>query len=173
MAGEQDDPGAPAGSERHSTIRPAGTAVERKRRQGAAVAIAGAGIVALGAFLPWAKLTAPFVGTVSTSGMEGGDGVFFLVMAAGVGLIAANAYRSAPERPARYRIAMAALVVGLLLLTVVEVLDLRSRFSEASEQGAGLIRTSYGTGIWLVAIGSGVTALAWVRIPWAAPPDAR
>jgi hypothetical protein len=172
LAGEHDDPGRPPGLERDSTVHPAGTAVERKRRQGAAIAIAGAAIVALGSFLPWAKLTAPFVGTVSKSGMEGGDGVFFLIMAVGVGLIAASAYRSAPERPARYRIAMAALVVGLLLLTVVEVLDLRSRFSEASEQGAGLIDTSYGAGIWLVAIVSGVTALAWVRIPWAAPSDA-
>ena len=171
MAGQHDEPGGPPGADRDPPTRPGGTAVERKRRQGAAIAIAGAAVVALGAFLPWAKLTAPFVGTVSKSGMEGGDGVFFLVMAVGVGLIGASAYRSAPDRPVRYRIGMAALVVGLLLLTVVEVLDLRSRFSEASEQGAGLIDTSYGAGIWLVAIGSGVTALAWVRIPWAAPSD--
>jgi hypothetical protein len=45
---------------------------------GGIMAIAGGLLFALGAFLPWIKVTAPFVGSLSVSGMEG-DGIFFLV----------------------------------------------------------------------------------------------
>lgn len=50
----------------------------QRRMLGGIMAIAGGLLFALGAFLPWVKVTAPFVGSLSVSGMEG-DGIFFLV----------------------------------------------------------------------------------------------
>ena len=53
-------------------------------------ALAGAVFTVIGAFLPWVTVTAPFLGTVSRSGMEGGDGPIFLALgavAAGVTLV--------------------------------------------------------------------------------------
>lgn len=142
----------------------------QERRQGAAIAIAGAGAIALGCFLPWAKLTAPFVGSVTKSGMEGSDGIIFLALASAVALIGAKVYRSALESPARYRLGMAALSLALIGLTAFEALDLSDRFAAASRE-SDLIITSYGAGIWLVGLGSLATVVAWLRIPWADRPS--
>ena len=36
-------------------------------------------LIVLGSFLPWLTATAPFVGTISRNGMEGGDGIITLI----------------------------------------------------------------------------------------------
>jgi hypothetical protein len=142
----------------------------RRRRQGAVIAVAGAALVAAGSFLPWGEIKAPFVGTVRVSGAEGGDGFISLGLAGAVALIAVMAYRSAPETPARFRFGMAALVVGLVILTTVEVVDTITTITELSASSP-LIRTSAGVGLWLLGLGSATTAVAWFRIPWAAVPS--
>jgi hypothetical protein len=40
----------------------------------------GGALIAIGAFLPWVKAIAAFVGTITRSGMEGGDGPIFLIV---------------------------------------------------------------------------------------------
>jgi hypothetical protein len=64
-------------------------APSQRRMLGGILAIVGGGLIVLGAFLPWVKATAAFVGTITRSGMEGGDGPIFLAagfVIAGIGL---------------------------------------------------------------------------------------
>jgi hypothetical protein len=46
---------------------------------GATMTVLGGLLIVLGSFLPWLSFTAPFVGTITKNGMEGGDGVITLV----------------------------------------------------------------------------------------------
>src|ERR1700686_1130571 len=67
-----------------STVLSGAAATSRKaaseRSSDAALLIGGAGGLALGSFLPWEAVTAPFFGTITANGMQAG-GLFTLASA--------------------------------------------------------------------------------------------
>jgi hypothetical protein len=129
------------------------------------IAGAGAAAVAIGCFLPWIKVTAAFIGSITKSGMEGGDGIFFLGMAAAVALIAGNLWRGPLGHPKGTRAWMVVLVLGLMGLMAMEVIDISSKFAEARESEL-IVSTSYGAGLWLIGLGIAAIGYAWLRTPW-------
>lgn len=135
------------------------------QRQSAYLILGGAGAIGVGCFLPWASITAPFIGTISKAGIEG-DGQFFLVLAAAAAAVAFDLVRNVPSRAARRRWALIAIIGLLGALTVFEVVDLSNRFTDVSDEEFP-IATSYGAGLWLVGIGVLVALAGWGRMPWA------
>jgi len=97
--------------------------------------------------------------------MEGGDGVFFLGLAAGAACVASGFARGVPASMPLRRWTLAVLITVLGLLTAFEVADLTSRFADISGEDSP-ISTSYGAGLWLVGVGVIVAAAGWVRMPW-------
>lgn len=138
-----------------------------QQRTSAVMMMAGAGGVALGCFLPWVTITAPFVGTISKNGVQGPDGVFFLGLAAAVGVLAYGLYQSPVGRPAR-RWGLAALIIVLAVFTSLEVSDISQRISDATDD-SDLIVASHGTGMWVVGAGVAASAFGWLRMPWPKP----
>jgi hypothetical protein len=47
---------------------------------GATMTVLGGLLIVLGSVLPWLSFTAPFVGTITKNGMEGGDGIITLIL---------------------------------------------------------------------------------------------
>lgn len=135
-----------------------------ERRQGAYLLLGGAGAIAVGCFLPWASITAPFVGTISKAGIEG-DGVFFLGLAAALAGIAFAFARTVPSSLPQRRWGLAVLIAVLALFTAFEVTDLTSRFADLSDEEF-TVATSYGAGLWLVGAGVIAAAIGWFRMPW-------
>lgn len=155
-----------------------------KRRQFAAYAVAaGAALLVVGSFLPWAKLTAPFFGSVTKSGIEdGGDGWISISLGALLGvvawrfLIAAKAGKRAPM------VAAVVLAVAAISLTVYEWIDIGNALDEAktslsagdglpSDLGIGLgdlFRVDQAVGLYVVGLGGlagGAGALAYKQPP--------
>lgn len=135
-----------------------------EQRQGAYLILGGAGAVAVGCFLPWISITAPFIGTVSKAGIEG-DGVFFLAIAALIALFAFDLVRKVPPNIGRRRWGLGVLIAAAALLTALEVADITSRFADISGEELP-VATSYGPGLWLVGIGVLVALVGWGRTPW-------
>ena len=135
--------------------------VAGRSRTAALVMIGGAVAVAVGCFLPWIKATAPFVGTLTKSGVDnGGDGVIALALAAG---LAAIALRSR-DRAAPWAKAGAAVLIALLVaLVMYEVGDISSRFADI-EAESDLVTTSYGSGLILIGAGILAAGIGWVQM---------
>lgn len=119
--------------------------------------IAGSLIAAAGSFLPWMTATAPLVGTISKNGLEGGDGLIALGLAA----VAAGLTLS----PARFRELMMALCgTAILGLFVFNWVDIEERVESLADTEGVL--ASVGLGLYaLVAGGIGVVAGA-VMMSW-------
>ena len=115
--------------------------------------VAGAAAAGIGSFMPWVVITAPFVGQVSKSGIDG-DGVITLALA--VGLAVFGFRRLAVTSTPSPRAVLAPAVVTLLLLgiTVVEVLNVSSATDDLDQEISGLVSTSYGAGLYLLALGA-------------------
>lgn len=112
--------------------------------------LAAAGLT-VGAFLPWAKFTAPFVGTIDVSGIDGGDGWFFVALGAVIGIAAYN-----EAKPALLLFGIAALG-----LTVFELVDISEKIAEIDgEMAFG----SVGSGLALCGASS-VLAIAACAFP--------
>ena len=76
----------------------------------------------LGTLLPWASITAPLVGTLTLSGLDG-DGMF----SGGIGLLLLlGAIFTKPKTDKRYSIASAILALIALLIVAPKLLDIGS-----------------------------------------------
>lgn len=136
-----------------------GEARAKRRRMAAYVMLAGCGAVAVGCFLPWVKVTAPLIGTLTKSGVDnGGDGLIFLGLAAVLAIIA---YQCRDGAGRAQKVATAVFVLIMAGLTAYELADLSARFADVD---AEFVSTSYGSG--LVLIGAGVVAagVGWVQM---------
>lgn len=132
-----------------------------RARTAALVMIAGAAAVAVGSFLPWLKATAPFVGTITTSGVDnGGDGVVTLGLAVA---IAALALRSRAGAGRWAKIAGGVVLAALVVLVAYEVRDISSRFA-AAEAESDLVTTSYGSGLFLMGAGILAAGVGWLQM---------
>jgi hypothetical protein len=127
------------------------------------VAIVGLGgvLVAVGSVLPWVKATAPFVGTLEVSGMEG-DGIFTLML--GVVIVAvglAGAFSSRRTALATVVI-LAAIAAGLV--AGVALANAQDRV-EAARSASEFILASVGAGIWTILAGAALAAGAGFFLP--------
>ena len=120
--------------------------------------IAGAGAaMAIGAFLPWAKVTAAFVGTISVSGMDGGDGWLFLIGGIVLGVLGWRL-----RFASRSLIGPSILTVILGVLAIVEVGNVSSRIDDV--QDTGMASASVGFGLWLLCAAAVVSVFGILRI---------
>ncbi|MFC3739562.1 hypothetical protein [Paractinoplanes deccanensis] len=100
------------------------------------VALAAGLVAVLGSFLPWAKISAPILGSISASGTDGSDGwitlVLGLVLAAGAGLRIRG-----PRLPAvatiATNVAAIASALALLIIGLWKIVDLRSTEKDMRE----------------------------------------
>lgn len=127
----------------------------------APIAVLLGGILyAAGSALPWITITAAFVGTVTKSGLEGGDGIITIclgIVLALVGLAHVIGSKAAGSRGALILVALIA--VGFAVYEITSV----------NERIAGLdvdIRAlaSVGIGLWMMVVGSIVATLAAISI---------
>jgi hypothetical protein len=108
---------------------------------------AGAGLI-VGALMPWAVLTAPFVGQLTRSGMDG-DGLF----TAGMGLVAIIvALVSNGSRKYLWLLLLAVAAGGIALIDIVDI----------ASMGDEDVLVSVGTGLYVTLLAAGV--LLWAAI---------
>ena len=118
------------------------------------LAFIGAGAMVIGAFLPWLKATAPFVGTITKSGIDGGDGWFFVGFSVCVIAVAlmVRSRQKISGVSATIVVLLGALAIGL---ATYELVDAQNRIDDlkASQDGATVIG-NMGSGLWLVLAGA-------------------
>ncbi|MGH9152618.1 MAG: hypothetical protein ACRD03_09520 [Acidimicrobiales bacterium] len=135
--------------------------------------LAGAGMV-LGAFLPWVKITAPFVGSMTTSGIDGGDGWVAVVAGLVVAFAGWSVFSGSVTSTARSLVLIGAVVAGGLAL--FEYADISSRFAEVrSDMDAegsvfgvspsDLVDTAYGAGLHLITASAAAAFVLGLRLP--------
>lgn len=121
------------------------------------VLAAGVGMM-VGSFMPWIQGTAPFVGTISRSGMDGGgDGTVTLLAGGTVALLAVAALTGHRFRGMRWLVALAA--VGGLGVVWVDGRDVAQRVSDA-QAVSDAISANIGAGLILVGVASLVAVVA-------------
>lgn len=125
--------------------------------------IAGGLIMAVGSFLPWITVTAPFVGRLTKSGMEGGDGIITLILGVVTVLIGLARLTNRPLPPLVQRSPIvtsiaAAVVVGL------NWKDVSDRAASVGKLGRGFASASVGAGLWTIAVGCGIALLSAIQI---------
>ncbi|HEY8547284.1 MAG TPA: DUF2510 domain-containing protein [Acidimicrobiales bacterium] len=114
----------------------------------------GALVVALGALLPWVKVTAPFVGTITKAGTEG-DGVLTLL---GALIFGGLVVRGLMGRWSRGQVIGALVVASLVtLVAVIDTADVANRVGDLADDAA--VDASVGIGLWLTLLG-GIVAVA-------------
>ena len=124
------------------------TATSRPSQAGGIAAILGGAGLILGSFLPWAKVSAPFIGTITKSGMEGGDGIFSLA----AGVLAVLLGITLLSRPhVATRIVLLLTGMGGVALALFEANDISHRFADARAQ-SDLVVPTYGAGLWLIGV---------------------
>ena len=118
-------------------------------------AVGAAVAVVIGAALPWVTATAPFVGTISRSGIDGGgDGLITGAIGVGIGVIALATRR---RRDRNVGIAVVLLAVVLIGLAIAEMANVQHRINSidsryvSAEIGIGLYVTLFGAVAGIVA----------------------
>jgi hypothetical protein len=125
--------------------------------------VVGGLLMAIGSFLDWVKITAPFIGTVTKAGTEG-DGM--LTLAAGV-VVAILGIAVLNRRPHKaIPVALALLSLGGLAVVIVDAQDIAHRFADINDSTtSGIsVATSYGPGLWVVALGAVTAAVGTIML---------
>jgi hypothetical protein len=115
--------------------------------------IGGAVVVMIAAFLPWATVTAPFIGQVSKNGIDG-DGALTLI---GGLVLAALAIPALRRQPARTGIGIAVAVVALLVAAIAAY-DIYDVGQAVDAVGDAPVSASAAVGLYLTFAG-GVASL--------------
>ena len=129
---------------------------------GATMTVLGGLLIVLGSFLPWVSFTAPFVGTVTRNGMEGGDGIITLILGVVTILIGVTQF-TATRLPAFLH--RSSIVTGAITgaVAIYDYLDVQRRIEDAKEQSE-LIAASVGAGIWTLIVGAVLAIVGGVLI---------
>lgn len=114
------------------------------------LAVGGAGAGLVGSLLPWAQVTAPFIGTVSKAGTEG-DGVITLLLALAIGVMGIAVLRGSPARSIGIVIAIAGALGAAICL--YDLVDIQQRFADVDQE---LVKANVGVGLILTGLGMGV-----------------
>jgi len=136
------------------------------RQIGAHMMFGGAGLLLLGSFLPWAKISLGRAGSRTVGGMEG-DGVITLVMAAALALLA-RGHMSKGWSRSRLSGAVSCAAIALVA-TLVDLKDI-GRLAHVGIPDFGL-EITVGVGLWIAAVGS-AAALAGAILALRAKPSA-
>ncbi|MGC4797176.1 hypothetical protein ACLQ3H_24105 [Micromonospora saelicesensis] len=139
--------------------------------------VLGAGIAAvIGSFMPWGKVSAPILGTVTVSGVDGPDGW----ITAGLGLVLV-VYASMTLRGQRTHLAVPVLAVlaalGLLGVGAWKIADLQATEADMRTKMSGeddvlgigkamsaAVQVSVGSGLWLLTFAGLAGSVAMVVI---------
>ncbi len=113
--------------------------------------VAGAALVIIGAPLPWAEVSAPFVGSLTKNGTEG-DGIITLIL--GLALVGLGAPAIFGGKRLKVGLAVGAVIVAGLVMVVagVDIADVQDIVNDVEAEEA-LATASVGMGLWLTAIG--------------------
>ncbi|MCO1597643.1 hypothetical protein M8C17_21050 [Micromonospora sp. RHAY321] len=139
--------------------------------------VLGAGIAAvIGSFMPWGKVSAPILGTVTVSGVDGSDGW----ITAGLGL-ALVVYAGMTLRGQRTHMAVPVLAVlaalGLLGVGAWKIADLQATEAEMRAKMSGeddvlgigkamseAVQVNVGSGLWLLTFAALAGSVAMILI---------
>lgn len=114
-------------------------------KRGQIVMLCGAGALILGAFLPWVKLSAPFVGTVTMAGTDnGGDGWLMVVAGVVIGALALT-----QKGPMAFIGSVVAVLTGLVL--IYDGQDIAGRLADIDDD---IATADFGAGFYLCAAGA-------------------
>jgi hypothetical protein len=129
---------------------------------GATMTVLGGLLIVLGSFLPWISLTAPFIGTVTRNGMEGGDGIITLMLGVVTILIGVTQFTATRLPGFLHR---SSIVTGAITgaVAIYDYLDVQRRIEDAKEQSE-LIAASVGAGIWTLIVGAVLAIIGGVLI---------
>lgn len=130
---------------------------DNSRMAGGILIMAGGLLLCLGSFLPWVTANAPLVGSMSKSGMEGGDGIITLILGIGIAALGIGFLAGMKSSSAGPLIVLIA-AVAAAAVTVVDYNDVQGRVEDA-QAVSDLVSASVGAGIWTLFVGSIVSAL--------------
>jgi hypothetical protein len=120
----------------------------------AVTAMLGGLLICFGSFLPWLTVTAPLVGTISRSGMDGGgDGTITLALGCITILLAVVGFTAKPKL-LRLSILTGAVAGIVAVAAYQQVQDRIAKAQEAAGEVAGMLSASVGAGIWALLIGA-------------------
>ena len=121
--------------------------------------------IIIGSFLPWVTATAPFVGRITLSGMDGGDGIITLVGGVVLGLYA---FQWFAQRSLRSRMFPLATVIALGAVVWLAFTDVKDRVDliNADEFGSA----GYGSGLMLLGVALVLAAVALLSADVARKP---
>jgi len=122
------------------------------------ILIAGGALIALGSFLPWTTVSAVFVGTVSSSGIQGGgDGIFTVVL--GIALVLIGVMVAVGSRNSKgLSIVAGLLTVPTLLIAILDYSEAHDRVTHLTAE-TSLATASVGAGLWTVIVGTALAIL--------------
>jgi hypothetical protein len=109
-------------------------------------------LIVLGSFLPWLTATAPFVGTISKSGMEGGDGIITLILGV-VTILIGVSQLTATRLPTLLQRSSIATGIITGAVAIYDYVDVQRRIEQVKEQ-TELVSASVGAGIWTLIVGA-------------------
>lgn len=134
---------------------------ERRTLDPGWLVVVGGAMLVVASFLPWAKLTAPFVGTITKAGVDnGGDGIATLI---GGAVLALCGWMIVGRHSPWLAVAVLIVAVGLGLLLVFDFVDIASRFADIEQTVAS---TDYGAGLYLAAVGVVVAGVGGIWASW-------
>jgi Double zinc ribbon len=119
--------------------------------------VAAAALVVVGSFSPWIKATAVLVGTVTRSGMDGGDGWIAILLAVPLAICGIRKLTTNHVPiPGGVTLLFSVILGGL---TTYEISDSSRRAHNANQalQGAG--HAAVGAGLWMLAISTALGVL--------------
>jgi hypothetical protein len=134
---------------------------DRQRRRGntsgwIAVAGIGAGLLILGSFLAWVTLIAAFVGSVSVSGTDGGDGWISVCLGIAASLVVALAWNQ------KASLTLECLPGGAgLVLMIYEAIHISNKV--ATVNSSKYARAGIGAGIWVCLAGAIILCVCGVQ----------
>jgi hypothetical protein len=142
----------PAAAQPPESPPPAGL-VRNQMVPGATMIGLGGLLIVLGSFLPWLTATAPFVGTISRNGMEGGDGIITLILGVVVTILIGVSQLTATRMPALLQ--RSSIVTGVITgaVAIYDYVEVQRRIEDVKEQSE-LISASVGAGIWTLIVGA-------------------
>ena len=129
---------------------------ERQRMWSWVTLVAGIGLV-VGSLLPWATISAPFIGTVNITATDG-DGMLTLIAGLAVSLIGILGLTPRGVGVAGL-VSLTFLVLLAAFVAFTDLGNISGLAADVSEDGFGA--ASVGIGLWLVTIATVVGGVGW------------
>lgn len=116
----------------------------------------GGALIAIGSFLPWISASAPFVGTVSASGLQGGgDGIITLLGGIAILALAVVAYAGRSRGIAAGALLLS---VGVGVVMIFDIPMINDRINQA-QTTSSLVHGAMGAGVFATLVGAGVAVV--------------